>query len=35
VVPDGEVGELYSRTAYVFDGYWKNPDKTAEAFQDA
>jgi len=31
-VPDGEVGELYSRTAYVFDGYWKNPDKTAEAF---
>jgi fatty-acyl-CoA synthase len=32
-VPDGEVGELYSRTAYVFDGYWKNPAKTAEAFQ--
>jgi acyl-CoA synthetase (AMP-forming)/AMP-acid ligase II len=32
-VPDGEVGELYSRTAYVFDGYWKNPDKTAEAFK--
>jgi fatty-acyl-CoA synthase len=31
-VPDGEVGELHSRTAYVFDGYWKNPDKTAEAF---
>ena len=32
-VPDGEVGELYSRTAYVFDGYWKNPNKTAEAFR--
>jgi fatty-acyl-CoA synthase len=32
-VPDGEVGELHSRTAYVFDGYWKNPDKTAEAFK--
>jgi acyl-CoA synthetase (AMP-forming)/AMP-acid ligase II len=32
-VPDGEVGELHSRTAYVFDGYWKNPDKTAEAFR--
>ena len=32
-VADGEVGELYSRTAYVFDGYWKNPEKTAEAFQ--
>ncbi len=31
-VADGEVGELYSRTAYVFDGYWKNPEKTAEAF---
>ncbi|MEK8032517.1 AMP-binding protein [Ideonella sp. DXS29W] len=34
-VPDGEVGELYSRTAYVFDGYWKNPDRTAEAFRGA
>ena len=34
-VPDGEVGELYSRTPYVFDGYWKNPDKTAEAFHGA
>ncbi|HEX6019551.1 MAG TPA: AMP-binding protein, partial [Burkholderiaceae bacterium] len=34
-VPDGEVGELYSRTAYAFDGYWKNPDKTAEAFTGA
>jgi acyl-CoA synthetase (AMP-forming)/AMP-acid ligase II len=32
-VPDGEVGELFSRTAYVFDGYWKNPGKTAEAFR--
>ncbi len=31
-VPDGDVGELYSRTPYVFDGYWKNPAKTAEAF---
>ena len=32
-VPDGEVGELYSRTAYVFDGYWKLPEKSAEAFR--
>jgi len=32
-VPDGEVGELFSRTAYVFDGYWRNPDKTAESFR--
>lgn len=34
-VADGEVGELFSRTAYVFDGYWKNPEKTAEAFRGA
>jgi len=32
-VPDGEVGELYSRTPYAFDGYWKNPQKTAEALR--
>lgn len=34
-VADGEVGELFSRTAYVFDGYWKNEEKTREAFQGA
>jgi acyl-CoA synthetase (AMP-forming)/AMP-acid ligase II len=34
-VPDGETGELYSRTPYVFDGYWRNPQKTAEAFRGA
>ena len=32
-VPDGEVGELHSRTPYAFDGYWRNPEKTAEALR--
>jgi fatty-acyl-CoA synthase len=32
-VVDGEVGELYSRTPYAFQGYWKLPEKTAEAFR--
>jgi len=32
-VPDGEIGELYSCNPYTFDGYWKLPDKTAEAFR--
>jgi acyl-CoA synthetase (AMP-forming)/AMP-acid ligase II len=34
-VREGDVGELFSRTPYVFDGYWKNPQKTAEAFRGA
>ncbi len=33
-VADGQVGELYSHTPYVFDGYWKNETKTAEAMCD-
>jgi fatty-acyl-CoA synthase len=34
-VPDGETGELYSCNPYTFDGYWKLPEKTAEAFRGA
>jgi fatty-acyl-CoA synthase len=34
-LPDGEVGELFSRTPYAFDGYWKDPERTAEAFRGA
>lgn len=32
-VPDGAAGELYSCNAYTFDGYWKLPEKTKEAFR--
>ncbi len=32
-VADGETGELYSCNPYTFDGYWKLPDRTAEAFR--
>jgi acyl-CoA synthetase (AMP-forming)/AMP-acid ligase II len=32
-VPDGAPGELYSCNDYTFDGYWKLPDKTKEAFR--
>jgi len=32
-VPEGEAGELFSHTPFVFDGYWKLPEKTAEAFR--
>ncbi|HKX16772.1 MAG TPA: AMP-binding protein [bacterium] len=31
--PNGEVGELYSRTPYTFAGYWNLPDRTTEAFR--
>jgi len=34
-VVDGEVCELYSRTPYAFEGYWKLPEKTVEAFRGA
>ena len=34
-VPDGEAGELYSSTPCMFDGYWRLPEKTREAFHGA
>lgn len=32
-VADDEIGEVYSRTPYAFCGYWRLPEKTAEAFR--
>ncbi len=32
-VPDGQAGELYSCNAQTFDGYWKLPEKTRDAFR--
>jgi fatty-acyl-CoA synthase len=32
-VPDGQPGELFSCNPYTFNGYWKMPEKTAEAFR--
>ena len=33
-VEAGEVGELYSRSPYLFSGYWGLPEATDEAFRD-
>ncbi len=32
-VPDGQPGELFSCNPYTFEGYWRLPEKTAEAFR--
>jgi fatty-acyl-CoA synthase len=32
-VADGEIGELYASNPYIFDGYWRLPEKTREAFR--
>lgn len=32
-VPQGEVGELYSRSPVLFSGYWGKPEATQEAFK--
>ncbi len=31
-VPDGEVGELYTRSPGTFQEFWKDPEKTREVF---
>jgi len=31
---DDEVGELFSSSPYLFNGYWQRPEETAEAYQD-
>jgi len=33
-VPAGEVGELYSRSSFLFDGYWNNQADTAACVRD-
>jgi acyl-CoA synthetase (AMP-forming)/AMP-acid ligase II len=32
-VPDGEIGELFSRTPMIFREYWKDPEKTKQVFE--
>jgi len=33
-VKDGEVGELYSLSPYIFNGYYNQPEETAAALRD-
>ena len=33
-VPRGAVGELYSRSPYLFNGYWNQPEETAAVLRD-
>lgn len=33
-VPQGEIGELVVRSAYLAEGYWRRPEETALVFKD-
>jgi long-chain acyl-CoA synthetase len=33
-VAAGDVGELFSRSPYLFNGYWNKPEQTAETLKD-
>ncbi len=33
-VKPGEVGELFSRSPYLFNGYWRRPEETAATMRD-
>ena len=33
-VGPGEAGELFSNSPFLFNGYWRKPSETAEAFRD-
>jgi acyl-CoA synthetase (AMP-forming)/AMP-acid ligase II len=33
-VEQGEIGELHSRSPYLFNGYWELPDATTDAFHE-
>ena len=33
-LPDGEVGEVQIKGAHVFKSYWRQPEKTADAFTE-
>ncbi len=34
ITEPNKIGELYSRSPQIFDGYWKDPQKTAESMRD-
>ncbi len=34
-VAPGEVGELFSRSPYLFNGYWRRAEETTKAFRDS